>query len=92
MRIIPSIASAGMLNIESTLKKLGEAGALHIDIEDGNFKRNQQSYKAVLKCTFNGNKSIGIHKTPGRMRSKGGCFSSGKQPLSFRGNQGNKKI
>lgn len=40
MRIIPSIASAGMLNIESTIMKLGETGSLHLDIEDGNFVPN----------------------------------------------------
>ena len=55
MRIIPSIASAGMLNIESTLKKLGEAGTLHIDIEDGNFIPNitfgMKTVKEISKAT-----------------------------------------
>ena len=40
MRIIPSIASARMLNIEDSLRRLSGCSSLHLDIEDGNFIPN----------------------------------------------------
>ena len=37
IKIIPSIASANLLNIGNEIDRLGNIGALHLDIEDGNF-------------------------------------------------------
>ncbi len=39
-RIIPSLASANPLFFGDCIKSLGETGALHLDIEDGNFIPN----------------------------------------------------
>ena len=38
--IVPSIASANPLNLQSELRRLGSYPLLHIDIEDGNFLPN----------------------------------------------------
>lgn len=51
IRIIPSIASASMLDLGATLQKLGTKGSLHLDIEDGNFIPNITfGLKMVRQC------------------------------------------
>lgn len=37
LKILPSIASADLLNIQSEIKKAEQTGRLHFDMEDGNF-------------------------------------------------------
>ena len=54
-RIIPSIASSDPLNIERTLRLLGDRGSLHLDIEDGNFIPNitfgMKTVRAIHRAT-----------------------------------------
>ena len=63
MMILPSLASADQMNLQSEIEKVRFIGNLHFDIEDGNFVPNITFGLKTIKerRTFNGNRSRSIH-------------------------------